>query len=192
MHSAYAFSKSYIGSSCTFLAIDGLHKAKATMTEVSLQMQDVSKVVRDGDAYVLNTGSPHYVYIATHPSDGDFIDMAKKIRYGHTYGDEGINVNCLQKNEAEEFSVLTYERGVEDITYSCGTGVVASAIANNMSGNNEGDFRSEISTRGGTLYVEGISTDGIYKDLWLIGPAVHIFNGTITLQNTNPSLPKLH
>jgi len=188
----FAFSKSYIGEECRFLAIDGPHLAKASMEEIALQMKDVQEIKQDGQAYVLDTGSPHYIYLEDIPGDEAFVKHAKEIRYGEKYGVAGINVNCVQVGADNTIAVLTYERGVEDITYSCGTGVVAAAIAHNNARGGTKDFETKIQTRGGTLFVQGVQNEKGYTDIWLKGPATPVFDGSISLQNAHPNFPKLH
>src|SRR5690606_7581605 len=119
-----------ISRETTFMAVDGLHEA--TINEqgnwVSLKMQDVGTINRDGDAYVLNTGSPHYVKIVSNLDELDVATEGAAIRNNETYRQEGINVNftCAQNNG---YAVRTFERGVEDETLACGTGVTAVALA---------------------------------------------------------------
>ncbi len=188
----FAYSKSYIQERCRFLAVDGEHIAVASNTEVDLKMSDVSTVSKDGSAYVLDTGSPHYVFKSEIPKDEDFIHEARQIRYGEKYGAKGINVNCIELNEEGDLYVLTYERGVEDITYSCGTGVVAATIAHAIESGDEKDFQSSIITKGGRLSVRGKKSIRGFEELWLRGPARLVFEGTVTLQSAHLDFPKLH
>ncbi len=188
----YAFSKSYVGKNCRFLAIDGEHKAKASADEISLQMKDVETVKRDGSAYVLDTGSPHYVYLSKIPEDKEFIAYAKEVRYGEIYHTKGINVNCLEKTGDDVLEVLTYERGVEDITFSCGTGVVAAAITQSIYEKQKENFNYKILTKGGALKVSGNISEGKFHDIWLIGPAMHVYEGLFNLQKKHQDFPKLH
>ena len=111
----------------TFTAIDGEHKGRLMDDGIYLQMQDVKKIEGVGDGLVLNTGSPHYIEMV---DELDYIDVDKqgrKIRNSAPFKKDGINVNFVL--DASELQVRTYERGVEAETLSCGTGVVATAIA---------------------------------------------------------------
>jgi len=188
----FAYSKSYISEDCKFMAIDGLHLAKASTQDIALQMKEVNDVKITEAGFVLDTGSPHYVYLSEIPTDEEFIKTAKKIRFGQVFKEQGINVNCLEQKGGKEIAVLTYERGVEDITFSCGTGVVAAAIAQAISTEQAGNFSYKVSTKGGFLKVEGRRDEGRFKDLWLIGPAAHVYDGVVNLQNAHPDFPKLH
>lgn len=182
----------------TFIAIDGLHNAsmvndvtyfsssenfgRNTVKKlVSLQMIDVFSVkFENGDAF-LNTGSPHHVQMVNDIKNVDVSTKGKEIRYG-VYGTEGANVNFVeQKNPAAlGFDVRTYERGVEDETLACGTGVTAAAIAMHACGKLENNYTS-IYTKGGLLNVRFDYEDGIYKNVFLTGPADFVFSGTIEI-----------
>lgn len=164
-----------------FLAIDGEHKAAIDDDgKVALKMNDVDTVTEDGHNYILNTGSPHFV---TFENDVMHIDVNKKgrdIRYSSRFQDEGINVNFVeQTEEADSIIVRTYERGVEDETYSCGTGATACAL---VAHHNENGFnRVEVKTKGGSLSVEYEKNGDAYKNIWLHGPAEKVFEGLILL-----------
>ena len=96
---------------------------------VALKMHDVSDVVTHGDAFELNTGSPHYIEFVDDVSTIEIVEQAQKIRYNDTYKDAGINVNFVEQ-EQSALKIRTYERGVENETLSCGTGVTAAVLAN--------------------------------------------------------------
>jgi diaminopimelate epimerase len=99
-----------------------------------------------------------------------------EIRYSSEYAKEGINVNFVEQKKVDEIIVRTYERGVEDETLSCGTGVTASALAcyHNEVGYN--DVR--VITKGGKLRVEFDRVgENIFENIWLCGPAVKVFEG---------------
>lgn len=166
-----------------FMAIDGIHTAqmKETIQEgfiVDLEMQPVHGVEQpDASTAILNTGSPHYVMLCNDVESLDLIKEARAIRYNERFAAQGINVNFIQR-DGSTLKVRTYERGVEDETYSCGTGVVASYIAAGVLING---FQPEnIVTKGGTLKVTTkMSSPGNYTHVHLIGPAVKVFQGEI-------------
>lgn len=164
-----------------FLAPDGKHEAEIDLHgNIRLKMQDVDSVEDLHGNCVLNTGSPHYVKFVNDVSDMDVVETGREIRYSNAYKKEGINVNFVQNLEEDEIFVRTYERGVEDETYSCGTGVTASAL---MSAHNYRGFNQvKVNTKGGILSVEFNKTDdNQFENIWLCGPAAFVFKGDIEL-----------
>ncbi|MBE7178889.1 MAG: diaminopimelate epimerase, partial [Mucilaginibacter polytrichastri] len=125
---AFAKMLGIINTETNFIAVDGPHSATIKDNFVSLKMADVTKLSQDGNAWLLNTGSPHYVLETAEVVQKDVAVEGRMIRNSPRYLDEGINVNFVQK-EGRGYFVRTYERGVEDETYACGTGVTAVALA---------------------------------------------------------------
>jgi diaminopimelate epimerase len=161
----------------TFSAIDGVHKAEIDLDKkVSLQMKDVSGVDFSLDHYVLNTGSPHYVRFVSSAEDVNVFSEGHKIRNSKEFAEKGINVNFVQTLDDDHIFVRTYERGVENETLSCGTGVTASAL---MAAHNDNGFNHvDVKTKGGNLSVEFDKiSDSEFKDIWLSGPATFVFSG---------------
>src|SRR5690606_19167285 len=149
-----AFAKliGLIHQQTTFMASDGVHEATITGNWVSLKMQDVISVERVGNDFRLNTGSPHYV---KEVSDLENLNVSKEgaaIRNNAEHRDEGINVNFVSK-EKEGYFVRTFERGVEDETLACGTGVTAVALAMVSRDGQAGEFNTPIRVPGGKLNV---------------------------------------
>lgn len=110
------------------MAIDGEHEAEVHNGIIKLKMINVDTISHDGNDFVLNTGSPHYVKYVENLSDYNVYTEGNGIRNSENYKEKGINVNFVEKISDQEIFVRTYERGVEDETYSCGTGVTASAL----------------------------------------------------------------
>ncbi len=168
-----------------FLAVDGMHMA--TMKQaiphgfiVDLEMQPVHGIEQpDAMTAILNTGSPHYVTLCNNIDSLDLIKEARAVRYNERFAAQGINVNFIQR-DGSNLKVRTYERGVEDETFSCGTGVVASYLAAEVL--LDGFKPKKILTKGGELQVtaEKISPRN-YTQVHLIGPAVKVFDGKIQL-----------
>ena len=175
----FAHNLSYIGEECTFMAIDGIHHGRVEADYISVHMSDVHKVNAHGADYILDTGSPHYVTYLDDVDGLDIISSAHKIRYSDMYKSDGINVNFVKRNN-DSIQVRTYERGVEDETYSCGTGVVACAISSSRL---ESRMTSPvvINTKGGDLRVSFDKEADTYKNIWLTGPAIKVFDGKITV-----------
>ena len=158
----------------TFKAIDGEHKGRLMDDCIYLQMQDVKKIQGVGDGLVLNTGSPHYIEMV---DELDYIDVDKKgrkIRNSAPFKKDGINVNFVL--DASELQVRTYERGVEAETLSCGTGVVATAIAMHYANCIE-ETPVSVKTKGGELTVSFEEFNGGYRNIWLSGEASMVFAG---------------
>lgn len=165
-----------------FLAADGVHDARVDSDgTVSLKMNDVGSVKTHHGDFILDTGSPHYVKIVSDVMHLDIYKKGKEIRHSPEFEKEGINVNFVEHmDEPDKIRVRTYERGVENETLSCGTGVTASALVcyHNDNGFNE----VEVKTMGGRLSVEfDRSNDGHYSNIWLCGPAEKVFEGTIEI-----------
>ncbi|MFZ9029338.1 MAG: diaminopimelate epimerase [Crocinitomicaceae bacterium] len=171
---AFAKQIGLIKDQASFNAIDGLHFAEFLGGDVKLEMTVNEKVQEEGEDFTLNTGSPHYCRFDQ--NEPDIVELGKSIRYADKYALEGINVNSV-RIDSNGLSVQTYERGVEDETLSCGTGVTACAlVAMNKKG-----IKSpvRVETKGGTLYVEAIIEDEGFKDVFLIGPANFVYSGSI-------------
>ncbi|MRT93269.1 diaminopimelate epimerase [Ancylomarina sp. 16SWW S1-10-2] len=179
---AFAYKLNIIKDKAHFIAVDGEHFANISFEDeqliVSLQMQHVSEIENGENFYYLNTGSPHYTkFIANHDNFDTFTE-GKAIRYNKRFKEVGTNVNFIS-GDNNHIQVSTYERGVEDETYSCGTGVVASSISAKI------QFKTEsnhfyVKTLGGNLEVYfDYKKDDKFENIWLKGPATFVFNGKL-------------
>jgi diaminopimelate epimerase len=179
---AFAKLLGIIDSETNFLAVDGRHYAKISAEGdwVSLQMIDVDEISRDEDAYVLNTGSPHYVQLVEGLEEQNVYKDGFAIRNNDTYSAKGINVNFVEPNGAGYF-VRTYERGVEDETFACGTGVTAVALAMAKHNLQTGHITTPIKVLGGDLNIRFNYDGDKFTDIFLEGPAVKVFEGEINL-----------
>jgi diaminopimelate epimerase len=170
----------WIGNECTFNSNDGLHEAFIEGDLVHLKMGDVAAVQNHDLGYVINTGSPHLLQFED-DLNFDIVTSAKEVRYSDEFKAEGINVNFL-KPEQKNLTIRTYERGVEDETLSCGTGVTAAVLAEYVKSNNtSAEHHRKVQTQGGELAVRFKKDDAGFKDIYLIGPAVEVFQGKIQL-----------
>ncbi|WP_407557654.1 diaminopimelate epimerase [Winogradskyella sp. 4-2091] len=176
---AFAKFLGIIENETEFIAIDGLHSAKVDNGIVHLQMQDVSKIESYKDHQFLDTGSPHHVELVSDISNFEVKLKGAKIRYGAPYNEAGSNVNFVEQISDDNFAVRTYERGVEDETLSCGTGVTAVAIAMHKTGKTLNE-KVKLKTQGGSLNVMFNFDDSGYSNIWLIGPAEQVFKGEMT------------
>ena len=163
-----------------FMAVDGEHEATVEDNGwVYLKMKDVHGITKHFSDSILDTGSPHYVKNIDHLSNYDVARYGKEIRYSDEYKDKGINVNFVEQQDRSIF-VRTYERGVEDETFSCGTGVTAAALI--YAHNDNGFNRVEIRTLGGNLAVEfDKRSDDTFENIWLCGPADFVFKGEMSV-----------
>jgi diaminopimelate epimerase len=176
---AFAKFLKIIDDVAIFYAIDGLHNAKIDKSEiVSLQMQDVSNVNIDNDYVFLNTGSPHHVEIVDNLPIYNVKENGFRIRNSKLYGQEGSNINFVNQISKNEFSIRTYERGVEDETLSCGTGATATAIAMHATNKTKSNH-IEINVEGGKLEISFDKIDNKYVNIFLKGKAEFVFSGEI-------------
>ncbi|WP_379965498.1 diaminopimelate epimerase [Epilithonimonas sp. UC225_85] len=175
---AFAHFLDIIEDKTTFTAIDGIHEAEIKNGIIKLKMGDVKTIDKDGNDFVLNTGSPHYIKYVEMLKDYNVYKNGNEIRNSETYKKEGINVNFVEVLSAKELFVRTYERGVEDETYSCGTGVTAAALT--FMKNNNQTFVG-IKVMGGNLKVYADKNGEGFKNIWLEGPAIQVFKGEINL-----------
>ncbi|NGF55995.1 diaminopimelate epimerase [Parapedobacter sp. SGR-10] len=163
-----------------FLAVDGKHQASIHGDQVNLGMIDVEQVDKDGEAFVLNTGSPHYITLVEDLARYAVYEKGKAIRNNERYREKGINVNFVEK-EGEGYFVRTFERGVEDETLACGTGATAAAMAMAIHENREGSIEMPIRVLGGQLTISFLKEGNRFSQVYLKGPAQFVFEGEINI-----------
>ena len=175
---AFAKQLGMVTDATKFLATDGTHHAKISEDGkwVSLQMIDVAGINKDGDAYVLNTGSPHYVKLTTDLAVKDVYNEGYAIRNNAVYKDNGINVNFTEK-QGNGYFVRTFERGVENETYACGTGVTAVALAMAKHNAQFGAINTPVKVLGGNLNIRFEHDGEKFSNIFLEGPAELVFEG---------------
>ena len=176
---AFAKSLGIIGTEASFIAIDGHHSASINDAGiVSLEMIDVDEISDLGTYVMLNTGSPHYVLWVEDAEHSPVLEEGRRIRNEAQFSPGGINVNFVQRLSENRLRVRTYERGVEDETLSCGTGVTAAAIA--AAGHTTGSFIYNIETPGGNLQVAFRKwAKNAAEDITLTGPATFVYEGIL-------------
>ena len=174
----FAHDLNIIDNQTTFLTIEGPLEAVIENDLVHLSMPDVTDITStEKEDLFLNTGSPHYVRLVKNVENYDVMGMGKKIRESNEFAPEGTNVNFVQLNNPGEIFVRTFERGVENETLSCGTGVTASALA---IGKNLSKGEVGITTLGGQLTVRFEQVrEGVFQNIYLIGPAEKVFEGNV-------------
>jgi len=180
---AFAAGLGIINTHATFEGIDGLHEASILPNgEIRLRLSDVSGIEQLEDGYLLDTGSPHFVNFV---KDLELIDVEHKgaeIRHESRFGKGGVNVNFVEQGQlANEIKVRTFERGVEGETWSCGTGVTAAAITTCFHSGTD-NLSYKVQTRGGKLEVAfKVRGERKVTDIYLTGPASHVYDGTIEI-----------
>jgi len=176
---AFANYLGIVEKTARFTAIDGPHKATISEGIVSLKMQNVTDLKLQEEYSFLDTGSPHHVVFVEDVQSEDVQQKGSEIRYSEMYKDNnGTNVNFVQQINDGVLKVRTYERGVEDETFSCGTGVTAVAIAAYQTGKIQ-NKEVKLETPGGSLEVKFEKTGSGFENIWLTGPAVQVFKGEI-------------
>ncbi|MGE0588902.1 MAG: diaminopimelate epimerase [Cyclobacteriaceae bacterium] len=179
-----------INGSTSFAAYDGEHSAEILANgNIKLKMNDVKEVSRIGEDFFINTGSPHLIRFVENTNDLDVVAEGRRIRYDKKFQPEGTNANFVKLGANDTITVRTYERGVENETLSCGTGVTAAALAASFKG-----YKSpvNVSVKGGSLSVEFTRDNGAtlsdakdqapaFREVFLVGPAKMVFEGDLEL-----------
>ncbi|MEX2231896.1 MAG: diaminopimelate epimerase [Cyclobacteriaceae bacterium] len=189
-----AASLGLVNGKARFEAFDGLHIAEIEPGGiVRLRMNNVREVKKIGEDYFINTGSPHIVRFVADLKDYPVFEKGKPIRYRDEFSPGGTNVNFVEITTPDTIFVRTYERGVENETLSCGTGVTAAALAASFLNLTSPVF---VKTLGGDLKVEfktslpagplpqsgqPVGQTAIFEDIYLIGPAKLVFEGDLEL-----------
>lgn len=175
---AFAKQLNIIDNKTTFNAVDGLHFATIENEIISLKMIDVDTIEKYESHSFLNTGSPHDIRFCENVSEINVKEVGEKIRYGAPYFKTGTNVNFAEQISENKFKVRTYERGVENETLACGTGVTAVALAAD-SNNKTKQNKIQLEVMGGELEVSFKKEGEKYIDVFLTGPAKFVFEGNI-------------
>jgi len=174
---AFAQRLHIINDKARFMAVDGEHLSIIEKETVALKMNGVKSIETHSDYYFLNTGSPHVVKWVENIDHYPVFEEGKKIRYSEPFNSNGgTNVNFIEK-KGNALHIRTYERGVEDETLACGTGVTAAALVNALESSSQENTCPVIS-RGGDLSVSYTKhPDHSFTDIWLKGPAEFVFEG---------------
>ena len=177
---AVAFAKylNIIQQKTTFLAVDGEHFAEIKDDIISLQMINVDDIKVNENSVFMHTGTQHHVEMVKELENYPVFENGKKIR--NSYDFPGSNVNFVQQLNDTTFRVRTYEKGVEDETLACGTGVTAVAIAMHKTNKTKSNSIS-LPVEGGNLEVSFDENNGVYTNVFLKGPAKFVFKGEINI-----------
>lgn len=177
-----AHSLRYTGVDCNFIAADGPHKGSVGISDIALKMGDVSVIETLSETdFFLDTGSPHYVRFVDEPIDNlDIVRLAREIRYNDTYKKEGTNVNFVRISAPGQLEIRTYERGVEDETLACGTGITAASLAYDYKFRPTSEVH--VAALGGKLRVKHMRSHKGWENVWLEGPAKEVFRGRVEIK----------
>lgn len=179
---AFAFHEGIIADSCRFMAADGIHHSRIVEKNrhsllVELEMRDPVVFTQQPNFYYLNTGTYHVVKFVDNPDTIDILEDSREIRYDERFAPHGTNVNFARLLKKELY-VRTYEKGVEDETLSCGTGVTASAIAASLKYGGDSFY---INTAGGRLSVSFKCIQDHFRQVKLTGSARLVYKGEIEI-----------
>ena len=177
---AFAKHLGIIDKQTNFAAFDGLHDATIIGNIVSLSLQDVDHVQNYPTYSFLDTGSPHHLEFVKDTKNLDVRTQGALIAHNDTYGNEGTNVNFVAVIKDRHIQVRTFERGVENETLSCGTGVTAAALAAFSTGKVT-NSNIEVHTLGGDLTVSFTPSGKGFVNIVLTGPTELVFTGTLEL-----------
>lgn len=146
---------------------------------ISLNMKPVHVItIQEDHSCYCDTGSPHHIeWIDSGLQKLDVFQSGRLMR--DRYGSEGCNINFVEIINDSELAVRTYERGVEDETLACGTGVTAAVLSAHLMGKIQGTS-VKVNALGGLLEVDFKSSELGYEDIVLTGPAEHVFDGNIS------------
>ncbi len=161
-------------SEYSFEAIDGNHIGRIENGEVSISINDLKECRKIGEDYFLNTGSPHYIKFVKEIELADVMEEGSAIRYSDAFMPGGTNVNFVEKLD-QSIKVRTYERGVENETLSCGSGVTAAALSAALKDHLNSPIKVE--TPGGILNVSFKKLGEIFSDIYLSGTVKFVFKG---------------
>lgn len=166
-----------------FMAPDGKHMAEIQDKEIALKMNNVEKVDKYNDGYYLNTGTSHFVIKVKDVKEENVVEKGRKIRFDTRFEKyKGCNADFYTEIKDKKLLIRTYERGVEDETLACGTGIVATAIAYSVEKNyKNGDYEIEVATLHDNLRVQFHKKDNQFSNVVLIGPAKKVYEGYIEI-----------
>jgi len=176
----FCFHQGIIKKNCKFITNDGEHTGEIIDSKnVKININGPCKIIplENGD-FQSFTGSPHYVRFVNNLKNKNFIRDCKLIRNNTKYKKNGINVNMVEIVD-DELNIRTFERGVENETLSCGSGVTAAALCYAFL--NKYEDRIIVSTKGGKLKVDFQLNNECFEDIYLTGPAQYVFKGEIDI-----------
>ena len=174
---SFAKKLNIIDDKANFMAIDGLHEGIINDNTIKIKMNSVSEIHDIHTGCLSDTGSPHFVKFCDSVDSVNVFEFGRELRNNKEISKDGVNINFTEIVNNYSIKVRTYERGVENETLSCGTGVIASALSAYSKGLVDTN-RIKINTLGGELFVS-FEFNNIYENIWLEGPAIEVYKGQI-------------
>ena len=172
------------GKETTFFAPDGIHSAEILANEdISLKMKDVDSWGTYPDGYWIDTGTSHFVVKSKDVKQEDILLRGRELRYDKRFlQHNGTNVNFYTEIKENNLLIRTYERGVEDETLACGTGITATALCYAIDKDfKDGIYTIDVSTLHNKLRVKFFKKENLFKNIYLTGPATRVFEGEIKI-----------
>jgi len=139
------------------------------------------------EGYFIDTGAPHLVLFKDNFIGLDPRIDGHRLRYHELFAPGGCNVNFVQEVDRHHFEIVTYERGVEDLTLACGTGALAAAIAYADKNEENGKLELNLESDGGLLIIKFHRTENDITEIEVVGPVKHIFSAEIQVQKLSAS-----
>lgn len=164
----------YEKESIDFIAADGPHSARILNQIVEVKMRDMDRITKTAMGAYIDSGSPHLIIPAKDLGLIDLVQEGRRIR--NEFSTDGVNVNFIQWDQSI-LRIKTYERGVEDRTLSCGTGITAASYYVAITEKKEGTHTIHVQSDGGPLSVTMNLIQNKAENVWLKGPAVQVFSG---------------
>ncbi len=183
----FAMQNGIAGKEMAFETIAGVIRAQVLDDRVKINMTDpsdlelgcrlkIDQAVYDYDR--LNTGVPHVVIEVDDIEAADVVGIGRHIRHHDDFSPAGTNVNFIGR-QGQQWVVRTYERGVEDETLACGTGIVAGALV--LAARKSMPSPISLRSRSGSLLsVFYLQTNNGFKEIFLEGDARIIYKGELT------------
>ena len=163
----------------TFSAFDGDHRGQILSDGmVRFSLHDVNTIEAKGKDFYINTGTDHHVRFVESLDTYPVFDEGKKIRYSDLYKPKGTNADFVEVHADKGVSFRIYERGVEDETYSSGSGATASALVAAKQFGLTSPIK--LTAPGGKLQVEfETRQNGTFHNIYLTGPVQLVFETKI-------------
>jgi len=154
-----------------------LHMTQPTDLQLNMKIPVADE---NKNVHFINSGVPHVVIPVARIDDVDVRREGSAIRHHKMFSPNGTNVNFIERHGAKKIAIRTYERGVENETLACGTGIVAGALI--LAATQNASAPITVIARGGDeLRVGFEKSDNAFRNVTLTGPAEFVFEGTVEI-----------